>query len=558
MLYAVSALLTAVICWPLFGGFLLHRDAVATPQSPLTAAAWGVDGAPPRAVPQDAFVALSSQAVDGGLLVAGVIAASLFLAGVGYGRLARRLLPAAGQTGAVAASIVAIWNPFVAERLLQGHWSLLAGYAALGAIVCAVLDVQARPSWRTWAGLAGWFAVAGLTPTGSILALLTAVTVVIGLRTRLGLAAGVVVAWLCSAAPWLLTSAVADAPGGVTGAHAFAPRAEPGLGALGSLLGLGGVWNADAVPASRTGGWALVATTCLLVLVAFGLASTVRSPGPPVTTVALGVLAALTVGLIALGSTSFGLDAFDAVLRTVPGAGLFRDSQKYLALAMPFVSLAVAAAAGRLGEAVPSGFAVAVIALLVVAPLPDLTAGVGGKLRPVDYPADYAAVTARIGHSGSAVAVWPTDTMRDYPWNNGPSLSPLPRMLDAPVVYGGPLVVDGETIDAPTPAAQRVIDALHAHDSARLAQSGVEWIVVEHPSDGFSLGELVYSGADLTVYRLPGARAWPSPGATAWALTGAGHALWFGCLLAGLAALIAAVVARRRREPTAGAAEIVG
>ncbi|KJQ99867.1 hypothetical protein UG54_20070, partial [Gordonia sihwensis] len=63
--YAVSALLTALICAPLVGNHLLYRDAVATPQSPLTAAALGIDGTAPRAVPQDALLALGSRLVDG-------------------------------------------------------------------------------------------------------------------------------------------------------------------------------------------------------------------------------------------------------------------------------------------------------------------------------------------------------------------------------------------------------------------------------------------------------------------------------------------------------------
>ncbi len=39
-----------------------------------------------------------------------------------------------------------------------------------------------------------------------------------------------------------------------------AARAEPGLGTVGSLAGLGGMWNAQAVPDSRTTLFALLAT----------------------------------------------------------------------------------------------------------------------------------------------------------------------------------------------------------------------------------------------------------------------------------------------------------
>jgi len=35
---------------------------------------------------------------------------------------------------------LAIWNPYVAERLLQGHWSLLLGYGCLPWIATVMLS----------------------------------------------------------------------------------------------------------------------------------------------------------------------------------------------------------------------------------------------------------------------------------------------------------------------------------------------------------------------------------------------------------------------------------
>ena len=405
MLYAVSALLTAVVCTPLFGGYLLHRDMVSTPTSPLTAAAFGIDGSAPRAVPQDAVVAAASHLVDGGLLVASIIAVSLFAAGIGSGRMAQRLVPRAGRAGAVAAAVVAIWNPFVAERLLQGHWSLLVGYAVFGWIVCAVMTVHDAPTWRSWAVLAGLFAVAGLTPTGSVLALVVASTTWIGVaRTSGTLTSGrsvaVVLLWVLTATPWLMASFFAQGVRGVGGAEQFAARAEPGLGTLGSVLGLGGIWNADAVPQSRTGWWALIATAALLIVVVGGCVVLFRqrtelSPVVP----ALGVLAAVTVLLITLAATGPGLSVVEFALREIPGAGLLRDTQKFVAAAIPFYALAAAAAAGWAAQRIPAIAATAAVSALVVAPLPDLAWGVGGAVKPIDYPADYAAVAERIGHS---------------------------------------------------------------------------------------------------------------------------------------------------------------
>lgn len=561
---ALSAVLTAVICWPLFGGYLLHRDAVATPRSPLTAAAFGIDGAPPRAIPQDGLLALASQVVDGGFLVATITALALFGAGVGYGRLAGRLLPGAGTAGMLAAAVAGIWNPFVAERLLQGHWSLLTGYAALGWIVCAVLDVRDRPGWRSWAVLAGAFAVAGFTPTGSVFALIVGAVCVLSARPTLPRAATVAGVWTATALPWLVSAGFSESPAGpVGGAEAFAARAETGLGTVGSVLGLGGIWNAEAVPASRAGWWAAVATGCFLVLLIVGSVLLLRTRRAlPAAVPALAALALAVVLLMTLAATGPGLDLTGALLTHVPGAGLLRDTQKYLALAVPFVVLAVAAVAGRLRTWVPTGFAVAAIALLLIAPLPDLAWGVGGKLRPVDYPPDYARVTALIGHDDRAVAVWPASPMRDYPWNHGPSLSPLPRMLDAPVVLDEELAVDGEAIDRSPQRVREVIDVLEAGGGpAELARLGVGWVVIERDAAGnvavpAALDRLaddsrsmarVYDGRDLTVYRIDAARAYPSPGTGAWIAAGIAHGVWVLCLLAGLAAAVVRLSARRSR-----------
>lgn len=567
--YLVSALAAAAICWPLFGGYLLHRDAVATPRSPLTAAAFGIDGSAPRAVPQDGAIALVSQVVDGGLLLAALLTLAVFTAGVGYARLAVTLLPSAGTAGATAASLVGIWNPFVAERLLQGHWSLLIAYAALGPIVCTVVGLARDdgPRRRRWALLAGLLAAAGITPTGSLLALIVALVTAVALRARaVGFGAGAL--WVLTALPWLV-AAVVTAPGAsVGGAAAFAARAEPGLGTAGTVLGLGGIWNADAVPASRGFWWALVATACLLVVVGGGtllLMRHRREVGAPV--VALGLLAAVTLIAVAAAATAPGIVVVELLLTHLPGAGLLRDTQKYLALAVPFFTVAAAAAAGWLRTWVPTGVAVTVIALLVVAPLPDLAGGVGGALRPVTYPDDYAAAAELLAGSDQAVAVVPTGPMRDYPWNHGPSLSPLPRMIDAPVLIGGELIVDGELLDGPPPEALPVAEALAAGDAAALRELGVGWVAVEDAGiDGAGVDEAgigrpafgaapgvdeVLRGEWLAVYRIPGAAPFPRPSVAAWVATGVAHGVWLLCLLAGLLAALAGqrggVTSRRTR-----------
>lgn len=550
MLYLVSALLTALICGPLFPGYLVYRDAVSVPQFSLSAAAFGIDGSAPRAVPQDAVLGLVSRAVDGGWVVALLTTAAVFGAGVGFGSLARRLVPASGVAGAVVAATIGIWNPFVAERLLQGHWSLLIGYATLGPIVATVLSLAREPSVRLILILVGLFAVAGFTPTGSILALTIAAVTAIAARPGLRTTLLCLVGWVVTATPWLVASAVSDNAGSSGGASAFALRAEPGLGPFGTALGLGGIWNADAVPGSRSSWWAAVATLAFAAVVAIGAVCLLRGRSPAKRPLlALGLLALAVVLLTAFASTGPGVSVMDGLLAHVPGAGLLRDAQKYLALAVPFAALAGAATVGALRRLVPGGFAAAAVGLLIVAPLPDLAWGVGGQVRSVEIPSDYSRVAEAIGDGGgTSVALWPSSTVRNLSWTHGPSLSVLPRMINAPVVVDGTLIVDDESLDTPSGRTAEIAATLGAGgDPARLAELGVGWVVVEESR----VPPLLAAGADrvdatdhLRLFAITGAAPAPSPGVSTWIAAITALALWLCAVIAGAVAAIG-----RRSQP---------
>ncbi|MFZ2238989.1 MAG: hypothetical protein WAV90_05530, partial [Gordonia amarae] len=217
-LYAISTVLAVVILGPMLrslggGRYLLYRDAVSTPRSYVTDTALGVGGVPARSVPQDWLLAVLTPVVDGGIVVVTLLAVGLVLAGVGFGRLAAKVVPGSGHAGACAAAVVAVWNPFVAERLLQGHWSLLVSYAALGWLIVTVLD---RPNgWRGWVVLAALFAWAGFTPSGSVLGAVVAVLAVVasGVSGHRALNRGLAIAsaWVVGALPWLVASLVGGA-----------------------------------------------------------------------------------------------------------------------------------------------------------------------------------------------------------------------------------------------------------------------------------------------------------------------------------------------------------
>ncbi len=345
------AVLALIIVGPLAGsGYLLLRDAVSTPRSYLTDSALGLGAAAPRAVPQDALLASLSPLIDGGLLVKAILITALWASGYGAAVLARELLAAPTPAQLVAATL-ALWNPFVAERLLQGHWSLLAGYAALPWTALAASRIRraggvrrtsgarsVRGSAGAWAALVAGFAAAGLTPTGSLLVAVVGLALV-GRRAFLP-AVGL---WIVTCAPWLTATVLGSGaePSDPAGVSAFAARAEPWLGTLGSLAGLGGIWNSEAVPATRTTPLAFVGTVLLLAIVALGVRA-VWAIGRDGRT--LLIIAAAAILLPALGATGPGLALGEWLVVHVPGAGLLRDTQKYVALAMPAYALCAAAA----------------------------------------------------------------------------------------------------------------------------------------------------------------------------------------------------------------------
>ena len=568
VLYGTGVAAAAAILAPLLPGligagdrYLLYRDAVSTPRTHVTDTTLGIGDLPPRAVPQDWFLAMVSTVVDGGIVVLAALAASLVCAGVGYGRLAARLVPGAGRTGAAAATLVAVWNPFVAERLLQGHWSLLAGYAALGWILVAVLDLRERPDPVRFSQLGGLFAVAGLTPTGSVLA---GIVLAVGLLARpigsrptavtLGL-------WVLSTVPWLLTSVISDAPttSAAAGVEAFGLRSEPWLGPVGTALSLGGIWNADAVPASRTIGWAAVATLGLLLVVAVGAGHLWRrrtESDPLVRAIAmLAAVTAIALMLSTFGPVRIGLGF---VVEHVGGGGLLRDTQKFAALLVPAVAVCVAAAVAAARRRVPSGFAFAAVALLAVAPLPDLAWGVGGAVRAIDYPDEWRQVVEIVPPDRGSVALWPPGTVREYPFARDPSLDPAARMLRAPVVESGELRVDGEVIDPAGEHAAAVTRVLESGGSpVALAELGVGWVLVENGSPPGQLadaGRLVFDGPDLRLYQV-GDAADRSADATDRAIALGAHLVWAALLITGLVGLGVRAIsgasrtARRRTSP---------
>ena len=564
---ALALLIVAPLLRP---GYLLVRDGVSTPQSFLSDAALGVAESAPRATPQDFAVALASHVVDGGIVVKALLVLALWLAGWGAARLSGLVLPEAGCNGQFVASTVAIWNPYVAERLLQGHWSLLVGYGCLPWVATAMLVLRSaeQPLWQGLAAVACWMALAGLTPTGLLLAATVALVCVAApgqARSRRLCAAVAGASALLAALPWLTAAALAPwSPSGPWahsaaghGVAAFAAKAEPGLGTLGSLAGLGGLWNGEAVPPSRTTSFAVVSTAVLLSVVAVGLPVLVRRAAAwPL----LG-LAAVAVLLPAAAATEPGLALLRTAITAAPGLAVVRDSQKWVALAMPAYALAAAGAVTTLRRWLPPAVTALVSSLALVATLPDLAWGVSGRVQAVDYPAGWSTLSALINRDLGTVAVLPAGSMRRFAWSGrAPVLDPLPRWVRADVLTTGDLTVSGVAVTGEgtrARAIERIL--LSGADAAALRAAGVTWLVVESGTPGetgaaartLSTLPATYRDADLTLYRIGGDTGHHAT-ANVRRTALIAHLVWLAMLAAGG---VATAVSAWRRHSRRGSAE---
>ncbi|MCV7235552.1 hypothetical protein [Mycobacterium branderi] len=552
--YALA--LALLVAGPLLRpGYLLLRDAVSTPRSYLSDSALGLSESAPRATPQDFAVALASHGVDGGVVVKALLVAGLWLAGWGAARLAATVLPDAGASGQFVAITLAIWNPYVGERLLQGHWSLLVGYGCLPWVATTMLALRSAGGWPRFFGLAFWIALAGLTPTGLMLAatlgLVCVLTPGCGHRRWLCFAAtlaGAVVAAL----PWLTATALGSSLPAQQGAAiaAFAARAEPGLGTLGSLASLGGIWNGEAVPPTRATLFALVGAVVLLGVVASGLPVVVRRPAA----VPLLALAAVAVLVPAALATGPGQAVLRAVVDAAPGLGVLRDGQKWVALAMPGYALAAAGSVLTLRRWVYPSVTALICCAALIFTLPDLAWGVWGRVQPVHYPRGWAVVAAAINDHPGTVAVLPAGSMRRFSWSGPtPALDPLPRWLRADVLTTGDLTISGVTVVGEGTRARGVQQLLLAGaDPAALNRAGVAWLVVERGTPGEMgsaarvLGRLpaLYRGPDLELYRVGGESVGAPASRRSTVLVA--HFVWLAMLAVG--AIGIGVACRRRNQ----------
>jgi hypothetical protein len=536
-------------------GFLLSYDMVFVPREPFAAALPGL--APARAVPSGLLVAAASRVVPADVVQKLVLLAIFVLGCAGVAALLdREPLLARLAGGAFYA-----WNPYVAERLIIGQWALLLGYAGLPWALRAVLHAgQAR--WR-WAGRLCLSLVPAVIGGFAAMAITALVVVPAALLTLSARRVAIVLAALAAGSlPWLIPSlqhAVYADPAGVA---AFAARADTPFGTIGSLLMLGGAWNAQTVPKAYGGAWS--ALWLVIVIAALAGALRARAGGPAEDSPAhhrwpgLGVAAAAGLVIACIGVTSAGRDLLRAVTAAFPGAALLRDGQQFVAplalLEATGFGIAVAWAMnpgsfglrwpltgtdavsdrlrvpwceqrredrrngprglGRPTGAGVTGAVIGTFALLApVLLLPGLAWGAAGRLRPAWYPAGWLAAARIIDASPARgdVLLLPWQTYRTPSWNHGEVMfDPWSLLLSRPVIWNDGTRVGDVELAPDDPRARRLDGVIGGAGplTASLSAAGVRFVLDDQDEPGQVGARLpgaviLVRQPGLTVYRLP-------------------------------------------------------
>ena len=169
------------------------------PREPFSSALPGL--APPRAVPSDLVLAVLTRALPADIVQKAVLLSIFVLACAGMAVVCESQ-PVLAR---LAAGVFYAWNPYVAERLIIGHWALLLGYAGLPWVLRAVT----RPDLASWRGAARLALVMVPAVVGGFAAMTVTALVVVpaallsGSVKRAATALGLLAA---GSLPWLIPS----------------------------------------------------------------------------------------------------------------------------------------------------------------------------------------------------------------------------------------------------------------------------------------------------------------------------------------------------------------
>ncbi|HEX8006211.1 MAG TPA: hypothetical protein VF482_07270, partial [Trebonia sp.] len=336
--------------------------------------------------------------------------------------------------------------------------------------------------------------------------------------------------------PWAIPSLIEPVRADPAGANVFAARADTPFGRLGSLAMLSGIWNSQAAPRGYGG----VPAVFWLLVVAAACAGYLLRARPLRLCPGLGTAGLIGLAVAAIGVTSPGRAALRDLISAWAAFAVLRDGQQYVAalalaeaiglgagVAWVVREVQVTPARGRerassaATAAGPAGAVLGVAAMLApVLLLPGLAWGVGGRLRAVQYPADWMTARQLIDSDPrpGTVLLLPWALYRRYPWNQGEAVfDPWPRLLAREVIANDALTVGSQTLGQESVASIRLNRVIVQPGplTRKREASGVRYAVVDagpllgRAGVGLAAAarlpgaQLVMASRDLVIFRLP-------------------------------------------------------
>lgn len=499
----ISLFVTAPLWSP---GYLLVGDAVFGPRIPFVYT-------PTSSMTMlEALLSVINLVVPSEVIEKLLFTAALVLAGLGVHRLVR----VQNQAVRFAAGNLAIFNPFVYDRLMYGQWTVLLAYALLPWLWSSIgaRDAQGSTSSPVWPTAAWCTAIIGVSlPMGYIACAL----LVMALSTQLALAAAadrracglrgarMLVAILVLNCSWLLPTVWLRSPDlaralgfSIEEFYAFATQADPRWGVWLTVWGGHGFWAESTgrfiLLREQEAYWPLL-PIALLALGVLGLAGrwAFAADRPAILTV-LGCW--VLSGALAAGMATPPTSALTGFLaRHVFAYGGLRDTQKWGSLTLMGEIFAAAwgldASLRRfrgplLRRLVETG---AVVAPLLFAP--TMLWGCAGQLRASRYPPSWYAATRLLSRDGLAhpTLFLPYHQYLRLPFTSGVVANPAVPFFGPSITSGDNMQMPGIYADVPSGWGANTIALLqmaeaHSRSVAQiLAKGGIRYILLAHAAD---------------------------------------------------------------------------
>lgn len=428
------------------------------------------------------------------------IAAVIFLGGVGLYRFLRRHAGLSRAASLVGGTVFVV-NPYVYDRMLAGQILILLGYALLAWALPSLARV-AREGKRddvlitlAWTGAV---TVVDVHVGGMALLLLIAAIVFSPSRivAKLGLIALGVAGLVALNSYWILPSILANEAARLGSGDFIAYSPYPRSPAiLPHVLLLHGFWRLEfetpltARPASFLGTWLPIAATAM-----YGL---VRSAGShkwvrPTTAFGTACLIALVLGM----GRSFAPTAPIAkwLFTNVPGYGIYREPQKWIALIALAYGVFTAVGIDRLAHVLGRFKRNLGIVVIAAAALPlmstSLLWGFGGRVDVSQFPVGWERADEETAGNDGSVLVFPWFLYQPLEFAGFRTIAnPAPEVFRRPTLISGSadLFVRRETPPA-DPRASYVTSLLSkrrklANFGHLVAPLGVHYIALAHESN---------------------------------------------------------------------------